>query len=328
MLNHLATASTSVYNLITSWAFFSFILDALVIFIEQYLFRLDAKHLYYLKWFLILTFAILPFIFIGLLYLSVILYQIHKKDHDIIENIADDLQNHNWKVACRRMTAACWKWTAILWNGYSLIIHEESKKLMSLSNKDTPVMLIYYHGALPLDLYYTVMISALNKDMKVISPCVDRFLFKIPFFAAALRFWQCICGPREKIVETLLKGDIVALSPGGTREAIFSKNYNLLWKDRVGFAECLISCKLNKLNNQSRNQDQTRKVAVLPMFTKNLRSMLDYPSFIKNRYVKYFYETFKWPLYPLFGGFPVRLTTYIGEPIYVEDFEKDAKKIS
>ena len=95
MLNHLATASTSVYNLITSWAFFSFILDALVIFIEQYLFRLDAKHLYYLKWFLILTFAILPFIFIGLLYRAVLDRCAHR-DVVHVSNLKIDVFDDFW----------------------------------------------------------------------------------------------------------------------------------------------------------------------------------------------------------------------------------------
>merc|ERR1712151_1401173 len=102
---------------------------------------------------------------------------------------------------------------------------------------------------------------------------------------------------------------MVVVSPGGTREAIFSKNYKLIWGNRLGFAEVLISCR-KKLD---------KNVAVVPMFTKNTREMIDYPFFVKNRYIRYIYETFKWPLYPLFGGFPVRLTTYLGQPIYIND---------
>merc|ERR1712088_1174427 len=114
----------------TSFTFFSIILDASVIFFEQYLFRLDARGTYYLKWFLILSFCVLPFIFIGLLYISVILLQIYRQDHQIIDHLAQDIQNHEWRLACRRMTAAVWVHTARLWNGFNLVVHPESRKLL------------------------------------------------------------------------------------------------------------------------------------------------------------------------------------------------------
>merc|ERR1719219_1110032 len=47
--------------------------------------------------------------------------------------------------------------------------------------------------------------------------------------------------------------------------------------------------------------------------------MFDYPELIKRGWIGNFvrnilYEKFRWPIYPLFGGFPVKMTTYIGEP--------------
>jgi len=41
-----------------------------------------------------------------------------------------------------------------------------------------------------------------------------------------------------------------------------------------------------------------------------------------------FYEACRWPVYPLFGGFPVRLTTYLGEPIYVTENDSDEKLLA
>lgn len=208
-------------------------------------------------------------------------------------------------------------YTGRIWHGYSVVYHPESEQLFKIQNK-TPVMIIYYHGAVPLDLYYLVMFSELNNSLRKISTVIDRFMYKLPFLSATLGFWNCVPGPRDEIIEQLCKSNIVALSPGGTREAIFSKNYELLWGNRTGFAECLISTR-SKCGVD---------VAVIPMFTKNLRSSIDYPYFVKSKYIKYIYENFRWPLYPLFGGFPVRLTTYLGQPLYITRRDTDAKKVA
>ena len=36
-------------------------------------------------------------------------------------------------------------------------------------------------------------------------------------------------GPRAKIVDLLKRGNVVIVSPGGVREALFSKNYEIIW---------------------------------------------------------------------------------------------------
>jgi len=172
-----------------------------------------------------------------------------------------------------------------------------------------PTMIVYYHGALPVDLYYYVMWNVLESGMRPIHLCVDRFLFKVPGFSAALKFWNCIPGPRDKIIESLKNGNVVALSPGGTREAVFSKNYQLLWGKRVGFADCLLA---------ALEASETGNVALIPMFSKNCRSMFDYPDFCKHKWIRRFYDSTKWPIYPLCGGLPVKVTTYIGEPLIIE----------
>lgn len=44
---------------------------------------------------------------------------------------------------------------------------------------DTPALLVYYHGAIPIDIYYLLAKSILFKD-RLIHTVGDRFLFKIP----------------------------------------------------------------------------------------------------------------------------------------------------
>jgi len=44
---------------------------------------------------------------------------------------------------------------------------------------DTPALLVYYHGAMPIDIYYLIAKTILYKD-RLIHTVGDRFLFKIP----------------------------------------------------------------------------------------------------------------------------------------------------
>lgn len=44
---------------------------------------------------------------------------------------------------------------------------------------DSPALLIYYHGAIPVDLYYFLSRVFLLKN-QIVHTVADRFLFKIP----------------------------------------------------------------------------------------------------------------------------------------------------
>lgn len=44
---------------------------------------------------------------------------------------------------------------------------------------DTPALFVYYHGAIPVDLYYFLSRVFLLKN-RLIHTVADRFLFKIP----------------------------------------------------------------------------------------------------------------------------------------------------
>uniref|UniRef100_A0A2D4MG43 Phospholipid/glycerol acyltransferase domain-containing protein n=1 Tax=Micrurus spixii TaxID=129469 RepID=A0A2D4MG43_9SAUR len=52
---------------------------------------------------------------------------------------------------------------------------------------------------------------------------------------------------------------------------------------------------------------------VIPIFTKNLRE--GYRTLGKIWPFKWLYECTRWPIVPIYGGFPVKFCTYIGDPI-------------
>lgn len=272
----------------------------------------------------------MPLFFILNLYVSCALYHIYCHKKEVINEIQDEIRRLKFRNACRKITAAIWYYTAKVWNGYEIIYHPEAKKYLNRGNEESeiPVMVIYYHGALPIDLYYFIMNHALDSNKRQIHPCVDRFMFKVPGFSQALKFWNCIPGPRDKIIESLVNNNVVALSPGGTREAVFSRNYQLIWENsksnkRLGFAECIL---------QAKKLSPSKKVAVIPMFTKNCRAMFDYPNFVKvgwfGGFVRnYLYEKLRWPLYPLYGGFPIKMTSFLGDPLVLEEGGKEMNAI-
>lgn len=163
----------TVFNFATTSAFFKYVLASVLWLIDR-LFGVDyiafyfPNYLTYLKWFLIFCFAIMPLFFILNLYVSCALYHIYCHRREVLDQVRDDVRHLQFRKACRKMTAAIWYATARIWNGYEVVYHPLAKKLLrqttpssslssSNSSSSIPVMLVYYHGALPVDLYYFVM---------------------------------------------------------------------------------------------------------------------------------------------------------------------------
>lgn len=48
-------------------------------------------------------------------------------------------------------------------------------------------------------------------------------------------------GSIEFCVETLNKGDLLAIYPGGTREAFLADQYDIVWRDNAGFAKIALA---------------------------------------------------------------------------------------
>lgn len=56
---------------------------------------------------------------------------------------------------------------------------------------------------------------------------------------------KMITGSKEECLHALKNGDWVAISPGGTREAIFSdETYKILWGKRTGFAKVALEARV------------------------------------------------------------------------------------
>ena len=151
---------------------------------------------------------------------------------------------------------------------------------------------------------------------------VDNFLFKVPGLKLLLEAFYCTAGTVDSIAEALAGGKILVrsfctfsfnhgwpnyecqgLAPGGVYEAQFGDHgYQVLWRERLGFARAAL------MSN----------VPLLPVFTENIRESFRVLPFGGDIFHWIFTKT-RLPLRPVFGGFPVKLRTHIGEPIYPEE---------
>ncbi|XP_005993496.1 transmembrane protein 68 isoform X2 [Latimeria chalumnae] len=117
-------------------------------------------------------------------------------------------------------------------------------------------------------------------------------------FKLLFEVFSVIHGPQEECVRALKNGHLLAISPGGVREALFSdESYSILWGSRKGFAQVAIDA----------------KVPIIPMFTQNVRE--GFRSLGGLWWFRWLYEKFRLPIVPIYGGFPVKFRTYLGDPI-------------
>lgn len=228
---------------------------------------------------------ILPFLIVILLYLSILFLHVYKRKNQLREAYSNNL----WDGA-RKTLATLWDGHGAIWHGYE--IHGMEK-----IPDQGPALIVYYHGAIPIDYYYFLANVILQKG-RTCHSVADHLLFKIPGFKLLLEVFSVIHGPQEECVRALRSGHLLGISPGGVREALFSdETYPLLWGKRRGFAQVAIDS----------------QVPIIPMFTQNVRE--GFRSLGNLRFFRWLYERFRLPVAPLYGGFPVKFRTFLGDPI-------------
>ncbi|XP_014737121.1 PREDICTED: transmembrane protein 68-like [Sturnus vulgaris] len=247
------------------------------------------SYAFYILWLffpLVLVF-VLPGVMVILFYVSILCLHIYKRKNEIKEAYSHDV----W-IGAREMVAAIWDGHGRIWHGYEIHGIENIPQ--------GPGLIVFYHGATPLDfIYFITRLYIMQK--RSCNVVADHFVFRLPGFRILLDVFGVIHGPKEACVRTLKMGHLLAIAPGGVREALFSDEmYTILWSDRKGFAQVAIDA----------------KVPIIPLFTQNVREGFRTLGGIK--ILRSLYERIRLPVVPLYGGFPVKLRTFIGEPIPYE----------
>ncbi|XP_075350809.1 DGAT1/2-independent enzyme synthesizing storage lipids-like [Mycteria americana] len=243
----------------------------------------------YLLWVLfpLAVVFLLPAVLIILFYASVLLLHVYKRKNELKEAYSNDFYDGG-----RQIVATLWDVHGRIWHGYELHGVENIP--------EGPGLIVFYHGATPADYIYFVARLLIQKKRNCYT-VADHFVFRLPGLKILLDVHGVMHGPREECVSALKKGRLVAIAPGGVREALFSDEmYTIIWGNRKGFAQVAIDA----------------KVPIIPMFTQNVREGIRTLGRIK--ILRSLYERIRLPVVPLYGGFPVKLRTFIGEPIPYE----------
>ncbi|CAH4023422.1 unnamed protein product [Pieris brassicae] len=254
-----------------------------------YMEYVDTEYSLWLTWFLtpvIVTF-LLPAVIIILIYLSSIIFYLYRLYR---LRVVTEVQN-DWKHAARLAVCALWDAHGWLWHGY---------EIRGVENIPAgPFLVIYYHGALPIDMYYFTarMLLFQRRNLHTVA---DRFLFKIPGWSQLLEGLCVIPGTVATCAGVLRSGNPLAISPGGVYEAQFGDHcYRLHWKNRTGFAKVALEA----------------NVPIIPMFTQNVREAFRTVGWLRGICLRIYAAT-RIPLAPVYGGFPVKLITHLGKPIH------------
>jgi 1-acyl-sn-glycerol-3-phosphate acyltransferase len=248
----------------------------------------DVDFTLWLTWLLaplLITF-LLPLVILLLLYASAVILYVYKFYRHILVHA---LESDFWDYG-RTVVAALWDAHGWIWHGY---------EVEGLENiPDGPALFVYYHGTLPIDLYYFLARVYLLKN-RLIHTVADRFLFKVPGWAIIAEGMKVIPGTIQTCSAILKAGNLLAISPGGVFEAQFGgPAYELMWKKRLGFAKVAIDA----------------QVPIVPVFTQNVREAFRCVSWGRSFWLKVYQKT-KFPMVPIYGGFPVKLITHVGPPI-------------
>ncbi|XP_050356368.1 transmembrane protein 68 isoform X2 [Nymphalis io] len=248
----------------------------------------DTEYSLWLTWFLtpvIVTF-LLPAVIIVLIYMSSVIFHLYRLYR---LRVVDGVQS-DWRQAARLAVCALWDAHGWLFHGYEIDGIENIP--------DGPFLLIYYHGALPIDMYYFTARMLLFKR-RHIHTVADRFMFKIPGWKSLLEGLCVIPGTVQTCAGVLRSGNPLAISPGGVYEAQFGDHYyRLNWKSRIGFAKVAIEA----------------KVPIVPMFTQNVREAFRTVGWLRGVCLRIYAAT-RIPLSPVYGGFPVKMVTHLGPAI-------------
>ena len=179
----------------------------------------------------------------------------------------------------------------------------EFKGLQHLPKKGG-ALLVGYHGALPLDVFYFLAHSLLERrKVKVV---VDRFLYNAPGLGLLMKILNCTPGTVDGCVTALKQGELLVIYPGGLRESLLSdENYELIWQARSGFSRAALDA----------------DVPIIPFFTENIREAVRSVK-ISAKIASWLYEKTRLPIIPIVGIFPVELRMHFDHPVCVDNEEE------
>ena len=116
---------------------------------------------------------LLPVLMFALIYFSgVVLYFYHKGER-VLRRLREAYEDHDIYRASREIIATFWDVQGWIWFGY------EVQGLENIPDEG-PAMIIYYHGALPVDYYY--LVAKVRNEKQIYETCVCVLFLSVFFF--------------------------------------------------------------------------------------------------------------------------------------------------
>lgn len=174
-------------------------------------------------------------------------------------------------------------------------------------------LLVFNHSLATYDI--SLLFGAIwDKFHRVPRPLADRLFYRIPFLGELVDSTGAIEGTHENAKTLLEQGEMVAVAPGGMREALrpSSERYQILWERRKGFVKLAL---------------ETQTPIILAVCPKADDIYDVYPSTL----TAFAYRHFKIPLFLARGlgptpiPRPVKLIHFVSEPILPPQPKKDPR---
>lgn len=106
-----------------------------------------------------------------MLYMNALIVHLYKNRH-LLGFIRETVQTGDYWHTARQIIALMWDAQGWIYHGYEV-------QGMENIPDDGPALIVYYHGAIPLDYYYLLAKVFLMKK-RLIRAVGDKFLFSIP----------------------------------------------------------------------------------------------------------------------------------------------------
>ncbi|XP_026549432.1 transmembrane protein 68-like [Notechis scutatus] len=164
-------------------------------------------------------------------YTTSLIYYVWKK----IGNLPEDTNSKQWDVPR--------KIYSLITDLYGKILH--SYEISGLENLSKgPAILVYYHGAFPID-YHCFVARLYRLTGKHCYSVIDNIFSLLPGLKQFISVHHCDCSTRERCINILKQGHLLGIAPGGLREQNYGNNlYKIIWRKRKGFAHIAIDAKV------------------------------------------------------------------------------------
>jgi len=232
-----------------------------------------------------------PPLFLTIFYLSTCLIRFSKYLSKKLDKSEDVCVNRALAIICN------------MWTNITKYYYDHEIKGLEKIPSSSSAILVWYHGVVPMD--YLALVSKLYlRDGRMVHSVVDRFLPSVPGWDLLEKDLKLTAAGKGFFVDLLENGELMGVAVGGAREALFDHDYAVDWGTRTGFSKVALMT----------------GAPIIPIFTENIRQAFSTMK-VGTSVWKTLYEKTRLPMVPIYGGFPVKLTTHVGDPIRAREDE-------